>query len=125
MTEELSSKPEKCFIVSLSSTSKTDAVLSLWRTKNSGYCWYREWSGVYDECELMCGYCNEVVVPCSAVEKYWRQAIYDKMVVTLLPNTPAVRKACGIKKSELNGSASIHTHQIVWWDELKPVRHNG
>lgn len=57
------------------------------------------------------------------LEPLWRTAIFQKKIVTLLPNTTTVHEALGIKPEWLsNVEAAVMTKQyVVWMDELEVV----
>lgn len=39
------------YLVSLKHTNIKDEKFTLWRPNNRGYCWYKEWAGVYKNIE--------------------------------------------------------------------------
>lgn len=89
---------EKFIYVSLKWTHKNDNCFTLWRSKSSGYCWFKSWAGLYDK-----PVSDEhiVSVPVEAIKDQWVLIEYDGYVWRGLPNTESVREILGIKKKDL------------------------
>lgn len=90
----------KHYVISLKHTHKKDDFITLWRPDNRGYCYAKEYAGVYEE--LIEGYHNGDCA--KAVEV----SVLDKLFITgklkgdndehlMLPNHSYIWNALGLK----------------------------
>jgi hypothetical protein len=91
------------YIVSLKHTSKGDTALTLWRHNSNGYCWYREWAGVYKEEEkgVIENFENVFVEKEKADSLFALTYPYDDEERTILPNLPEVLQALGLDEKKM------------------------
>jgi len=112
------------YLISLKWTYPSSGAFTLWRKHAQGYCWYKEWAGLfenniknYDD-----GY-DTVAVERAIIEPHFVDCVYEGKIVSLLLNTPKIRKIIGIKKSQLRGGGSIITKsEILKFADLKRVK---
>jgi len=101
---------QEYYVISLKWTYPNSVAFTLWGPENRGYYWWKEWSGVYKESDLVKGYnCEDthvVAVKKELLEDQWIQCLYYGKLVTILPNTPITRSIIGIKKKDLQGGMS-------------------
>ena len=116
------------YLISTKWTYPDSAFFTFWGANNNGYCWYKEWAGVYTEEIIKKSpdyYDSDTVkpVPKEIVDKYWEDCIYDRHYVKLLPNTKKIRRLLNIKKCSLRGGMT----KLCAWDVvvLKDVKQMG
>lgn len=86
------------YYISTKWTGVNDGFITLWRNNSNGYCWYKAWSGVYNE--LTEGY-GIVPVEKSLVDKLWTSVEYDGTTREALLNHDENLKALGVSKKDL------------------------
>lgn len=78
------------YIISLKHTSIEDSALTLWRRGNKGYCWYKDWAGIYSEEEAESAtnhtHPDNVCVPVEVADKLFVTVLYDGEQRLVLPN---------------------------------------
>lgn len=84
--------------LSLKWTHKNAEWLTFWKGNRSGYCWFKDWCGLYDieEDDDHVKHINS-----ELIESDWIEITYDGKKQLVLPNTPSMRKKLGIKKNQL------------------------
>lgn len=94
---------KRFMILSLKRTHKNDPWLTLWRTNSSGYCWFKEWAGLYDSksAHKNLDEENEKIIDTNFVNEFWEEIVYNGEKRLVLPNTNEVLEAIGIDKHHL------------------------
>lgn len=94
---------DKYYIISLKHTREDEQYLTLWRPDNGGYCYFREYAGVYDGYEK--GYHdsdNNIPVLEKVLDEMFVEVEYRGEKVNAVLNTPENRKILGIRKNQLS-----------------------
>ena len=117
------------YIISLKWTFPDSGAFTFWRKNGNGYCWYREWAGLYPEKDIIEKSThyddkeNTFAVNAQLIEDLWEDCIYDRMIVSLLLNTTAIRRKIGIRKNQLRGGMTkMWEHDIFKLSDLKRVK---
>jgi hypothetical protein len=85
------------YIISLKHTSKGDTALTFWRDKSCGYCWGKNYAGLYSEQEADKIKDDEnVPVDKETVDKFWMNAVDFKDEYVAVPNNLNTRYHLGI-----------------------------
>lgn len=86
------------FKLSLKWTHKDSKWLTFWRENRSGYCWFKDWCGLYNKEED-----DDHVkhIDADLVANDWIEIEYNGKKQLVLPNTPVIRAKLGIKKKDL------------------------
>lgn len=84
------------YIVSLKHTSRGDSAITLWRHNGSGYCWYRDWAGVYSEINPLNADSLNIFVDKEIADPLFKQTTYDGENRMVLPNMPGVWAALNL-----------------------------
>lgn len=107
------------YILSLKWTRPNEAAFVFWRENNNGYCWYREWAGLYSEetvkshLDYYDDHESDIAIEASIIDPLWKRCRYDGKEVHLLLNTPEIREKLGIGKKKFRGGMSeIHMSEI-------------
>lgn len=108
---------ETYMLFSVKHTHQGDDYLTFWRHNNSGYCYFREWSGIYTASDNLFASQtvyktgkglkrddSKVMVPTSILEPLWRQVEYDGVLRWVIPLTRYNVKQMGLYYTNL------HTH---------------
>ena len=105
------------YYISLKHTKKNDAVFTLWGPNHNGYCWYKEWAGIYKK-ECNKNDMNQVKsIKKEIVDKLFETCIYDMKIVSMLMNNESNRRKLKIsKKSLLDIRSSIHRYDFIKWN---------
>lgn len=91
---------EEFYYISYKWTHPEDAFITFWRENNCGYCWYKDWAGVYERICYGDEYGSSITVFKSEVDKLWMDVDFDGAPRKILPNTKEVRKILGLKKKD-------------------------
>ena len=114
----------KYYLISAKHTYPDSASFTLWGPNGSGYAWYQTWAGIYSEDQIKAYEENEdiIIVPSDLIKYEFKPAIFDNMIVSLLPNNKEIRKLIGIRKSRLKGGMSKMTnYDVIWMHKLRVV----
>ena len=87
------------YYISTKWTNKNDAFITLWRNNNSGYCWYKNWAGKYEE-NLEKDYDN-IAIDTDIVDTLWQKVMYDGAERKVLLNDRKTLKALGLETKDL------------------------
>jgi hypothetical protein len=112
---------KKYFYISLKHTKRNDAVFTFWGPNNAGYCYYKEWAGLYDV-----PYKNEKCVKSidrEIIDSLVETCIYDNKIVSFLLNNEANRRKLKITKKLLLdcGFSSVKRSHFIKFSDLKPA----
>lgn len=88
-------------IMSLKWTNKKDKWITFWRKNSAGYCWFKEWTGLYNENCFNPDLTQERFIDSEKLEGLWIKIKYEGYEREVLPNTLNVRKILGITKEDL------------------------
>lgn len=93
---------KKFYIISGKWTHKKDKAITLWRKNARGYCWRKDWSGVFNE-EYVKGMDGKDCIPIekSVVDKVFMKMEYEGEEILAIPNIASIRKHLGITLKEL------------------------
>ena len=96
---------QKYYIISAKHTHVRDKWISFWRPDGKGYCWFKEWAGLYDdagdETDRRHG---EIHVEAEVVDHLWIKINYEGTERFVILNTPDNRSALDIQIGELKES---------------------
>jgi len=84
--------------ISLKWTRVHDEWITFWRKDNSGYCWFLEWAGEYEEEP---NDSDTILVPVMKIADIGEIAHYEGKKVCVVKNSIENRRILGIKKSQL------------------------
>ena len=89
---------KKFLILSLKWTHRNSNWFTFWRTNSNGYCWFKDWCGLYEKEE---DDSHTKYIDSTLVENDWIKIEYEGKEHLVLPNTSAIRKKLGITKDDL------------------------
>ncbi len=108
------------YLISTKWTGYQDGFLTLWRDNSRGYCWYKQWAGLYNEEEAKAHQCEDVVpIKQDVVDNLWHTIFFDKEDRQVLINTPAVLHILGISSKKLRKDYRSNCPRIYQIDSLK------
>ena len=103
------------YIISGKWSHKKDLALTLWRKNNSGYCWRKDWSGVFNEEDAkLIEKPDDILVEASTVDRLWVKMNYEGEEIKAIPNIAPVRKILGITLNDLNKKFHDKTYDVNW-----------
>lgn len=102
---------EQYYYVSLKWTHKNDAFITLWGPNSNGYQWYQSWIGKYEKPYDPSAESVKSVL-CEIADPLFEKVGFDSKEVMILPNTPKVRRALGIRKKDLYRAYRSHCPDI-------------
>jgi hypothetical protein len=90
-------------LLSLKWTNKKDNWFTFWREKSAGYCWFKDWAGLYDieKARETHGHDNTIMVDSFLIKHLWKEIEYEGKKREILPNTEEVREALSIQLRDL------------------------
>jgi hypothetical protein len=90
-------------LLSLKWTNKKDKWFTFWRENSAGYCWFKEWCGLYDieKARETHGHDNTIMVDGFLIKHLWKEIEYEGKKREILPNTEEVRKFLSIQLRDL------------------------
>lgn len=93
------------YLLSLKWTYPNSTAFTLWRDAGSGYCWYKEWAGLYSDRDVnnVADGFDTIAVPADLVKSDWVKAEFDGGVYCFLLNTPEIRRKIVIERNQLQG----------------------
>jgi hypothetical protein len=95
---------DKYYIVSIKHTSKGDNAITLWRADSSGYCFRKDWAGLYTKSQI--GFIDmreteNVAILASSADKLFASALYDGQDIECLENSESVREAFNLNYDKM------------------------
>lgn len=87
------------YYISTKWTNKNDGFITLWRKNSSGYCWYKNWAGTYEEMHEEDA--DVLTVSATVVDKLWVKVNYDGAEREVLLNNTKTLKVLGLKTKDL------------------------
>lgn len=108
------------YLLSYEKTHKEDIAFTFWRTSQRGYCWFKEWAGVYDKAiALECSHLNRTMtIHKNSLEELWTYAIYEDKAYHVILNTDENRKLLNINLQYLVGyNKTISEHDLLFTGE--------
>jgi hypothetical protein len=88
------------YIVSLKWTSKADSALTLYRHESNGYCWRKDWAGVFGE-EAKTKDDLTVAISKEIADPLFVKTIYDGEEIMVLPNNKKTLQTLDINSSKM------------------------
>ena len=90
------------YIISGKWTHKKDKALTLWRKKAAGYCWRKDWAGLFDE-DYVKGFNGADAIPIKKeiVDSTFMKMNYEGTEILAIPNIASIRKHLGITLNHL------------------------
>ena|SRR4028119_2040829 len=89
------------YLFSAKWTRKDDSFLTLWRKNGEGYCWRKEWAGIYSEEEAKkChGQDSTFMIERHLLDPLFIEVDYEGNRIQVVPNTAYHRRILGIIKN--------------------------
>lgn len=95
----------KYYILTFRYTHKKDIWLSFWRPDNVGYCWYKDWAGIYlrYDTEDFIRENTMYFIKAEIVDALWEPVFYENKIQYVIFNSLKNIEALNIMRVQLKG----------------------